>query len=131
LKAISGKGQKGFSLVEFMIAVTLLALGLLAMAGLQTTSMRSNASSKWETAAATAAEEKLMQLKNTGYDGISNTTWTAAETVTMPGFGTFSRTYQVSDSVSGFLKYIEVQVSWTDSRGAAKQVDLSTYLAKS
>lgn len=123
--------QDGFSLVEFMIAVTILAVGLMAMAGLQTTAMRSNASSKWQTAAATTAEEKLMQLKNLGYAGAANTAWTTAESITLTGFGTFSRSYQISDSVSGYLKYIQVRVTWVDKLGVTKQVNLSTYLAKS
>lgn len=114
-----------------MIAVTILAVGLMAMAGLQTTAIRSNASSKWQTAAATTAEEKLVQLKNLGYAGAANTAWTTVESITLTGFGTFSRNYQISDSVSGYLKYIQVRVTWVDNLGVTKQVNLSTYLAKS
>jgi Tfp pilus assembly protein PilV len=119
--------------VDFMIAITLLGIGLLAMLGLQSTTMRSNASSKWQTAAATLAEQKLMQLKNSDYSGLTNTNpqWTTAESVTLTGFGTFSRQYSISDSVANYLKYIQVRVSWTDSRGVSKQVNLATYLAKS
>ena len=126
-----GKNQNGFSLIEFMIAVTILAVGLMATAGLQTTSIRSNASSKWESTAATLAEEKIEQLKNSGYTGLTNTTWTTVENITLTGLGTFARQYQISDSVAGFLKYIQVRVTWTNAMGITKQMDLSTYLALS
>jgi prepilin-type N-terminal cleavage/methylation domain-containing protein len=125
------KHQGGFTLVEFMIAITVLAVALLAMAGLQSTAIRSNADSKWQTAATTITEEKLVQLKNTGYTALANTGWTSAESVTLTGLGTFYRTYQVTDAVASYLKKIEVQVTYTNTKGVSKQVNLSTFLAKS
>ena len=113
-----------------MIALTILAVGIMAMVGLQATAMRSNASSKWETAATTLAEEKIEELKSSGYSGLTNTGWTAAESISLTGLGTFARIYQISDSVAGYLKYIQVRVTWTDKPGGSKQVDLSTYIAK-
>jgi type IV pilus assembly protein PilV len=123
--------QGGFTLVEFLIAIIILAVAILAMVGLQSTAMRSNASSKWQTAATTIAEQQLVQLKNTGYANLSNTSWTTAQNITLTGLGTFSVQYQVTDSVANYLKYIQVQVTWTDKLGISKQINLSTYLAKS
>jgi Tfp pilus assembly protein PilV len=114
-----------------MIAITILAIALMAMAGLQSTAIRSNANAKWQTAATTMAEEKLVQLKNTGYSSLSTTDWTTAESVTLTGLGTFSRSYKVSDSTASYLKQIEVRVTFTNSRGVSQQVNLSTFLAKS
>lgn len=113
-----------------MIAVMILAVGILAMAGLQSTAMRSRTSAQWETAATTLAEQKLEELKSSGYAGLTNTSWTTAQSITLTGLGTFSRIYQVSDSVANYLKYIQVRVTWTDKLGVSKQVNLATYVAK-
>ena len=113
-----------------MIALSILAIGIIAVSKLHDMAIRGNASSKWKTAATSLAEEKMEELKTGGYSGLSNTTWTAAETITLTGTGEYSRQYQISDSVAGFLKLIEVRVSWTGPGGGNKQVDLSTFLAK-
>ncbi len=122
--------QKGFTLLEFVVAVTILAVGILAMVGLQSTAIRSRTSAKWETAATTLAEQKLEALKSSGYSGLTNTSWSTAESITLTGLGTFSRIYQISDSVASYLKYIQVSVSWTNQQGVSKQVNLATYVSK-
>ncbi len=122
--------QKAFSLVEFMIALMILTVGILAMIGLQSTAIRSRSSSKWETAATTLAEQKLEELKSSGYSGLGNTDWTTAQSITLTGLGTFSRIYKISDSGANYLKYIQVRVTWTNQQGVTKRVDLATYVSK-
>ena len=63
---ISIRNEKGFSLIEMLAAVTVLAIGLLALAGLQITAMRTNthAASLTEAAAlAQAAIERIQSLE--------------------------------------------------------------------
>ncbi|WP_429884426.1 type IV pilus modification PilV family protein [Geoalkalibacter halelectricus] len=57
--------QKGFSLIEMLAAVTVLAVGLLALAGLQVTAMRTNthaAAITEATALAQAAVERIQAM---------------------------------------------------------------------
>ncbi len=55
----------GFTLVESMLTLAIMAVGLLALAGLQITALRGNALSRSMTTAVSIAEQRLEQLKNT------------------------------------------------------------------
>ena len=56
--------QKGFSLIEVLIGLVLLAIGLLAVAGMQATSVRGNYSSNNVTQATYIAQAGLEFLKS-------------------------------------------------------------------
>jgi len=58
----NSKNAAGFSLVELMIAVFILAFGLLATAQLLTVTMKLDAMSRLKSASATAAQSKLDNL---------------------------------------------------------------------
>lgn len=55
----------GFSLIESMLALVVLAIGMLALAGLQVTALRGNALSRRTATAIAMAEQKMEQVKNT------------------------------------------------------------------
>lgn len=55
--------QKGFSLVEVLIAMTILAVGLLAVASMQTTAMTANTVSRDGTVAVQLAEEMVERFR--------------------------------------------------------------------
>jgi type IV pilus modification protein PilV len=57
-------GQAGFSLLEVLIAVVLLSIGLLALASLQLSLIRSSGSSKEQTVALSLAKDKLEQMRD-------------------------------------------------------------------
>jgi type IV pilus assembly protein PilV len=59
--------QKGFSLLEILIAITILAIGLLALAELQITAIQGNAFSGRTTDATTLAQDALEQLMALDY----------------------------------------------------------------
>ena len=58
------KNNKGFTIIEILIALVFLAVGLLGIAGLQITTIRGNASAKKITEAITLAQEKLEDLSS-------------------------------------------------------------------
>ncbi|MBU1208121.1 MAG: prepilin-type N-terminal cleavage/methylation domain-containing protein [Proteobacteria bacterium] len=127
LKYFSDK--KGFTLIELLIAMLILAIGLMAVAGLQVTAIRGNASAKWVTAATTFAEEKMEKFKSKGFSDsdLTNTDWTTPEPI--PGADNFSRQWKITEPAAGNLKLIEVRVIWS-AIGVSKQVDISSYVAK-
>ncbi|MGA1869550.1 MAG: type IV pilus modification PilV family protein [bacterium] len=58
------KNNKGFTIIEVLLALVLLSVGLLGIAGLQITIMRGNASAKRITEAITLAQKKLEVLSS-------------------------------------------------------------------
>jgi len=73
------KRQSGFTLIEVMIALVILAAGLLALATMQIVSIRSNAFSSEMTYATMLAQTRLEQIRNMNYDNVN-----AVGQVTLP-----------------------------------------------
>ncbi len=109
----------GFTLIELLIAMIILTIGLIAIAAQFSSAIQSNFSAKRLTVAATCAEEKMEELKTTGYDSI------ASGNGTCPNFTDFSRTWTVS-SAGTDLKKIVVTVTWY-----GRTLTLSTLITKS
>ena len=92
--------QAGFSLVELLVAVLILAVGLLGLAELQITAMRANSQSETSVAAAALAQqviEDIIRRKPTDalFDAaVTNATWGAP--VTVEGGGTYNIKYSVT-----------------------------------
>jgi type IV pilus assembly protein PilV len=64
--------QKGFSLIEVLVAVTLLAIGLLGVAGMQSTAISGNAFAQTGTLAINLAEEMVDRIRtNAGTDPVA------------------------------------------------------------
>jgi type IV pilus assembly protein PilV len=104
--------QSGFSMVEMLVAIVILAVGLLGLAGLQLTAIKTNAHSHGLMAASSVAQlfledvtswqedDSRLDITGTGFD------WNGG-TVVVSGAGTFNVTYDVDadyQSVSGVSK---------------------------
>ena len=62
--------SNGFSLIEVLISLVILAISLLALAGLMTTTTRNTASGGHLTEAATFAQDRLEELRVIAWDNI-------------------------------------------------------------
>ncbi len=103
--------EKGFSLIELMIAMVILAIGLLGLAGLQGTAINGNHHGNMISRATVLAQNTIELIQNTAYDDIdtaTNTDLPASATV-----DNFNRTILVEDitSLPG-LKRVTITVSW-------------------
>lgn len=117
-------GESGFTLVEVLIAVTILAFGMLGMAGLQVTSIRGNATAIHKTEASALASDKLESYQNTPYANIPE------GTVTETGLGIYTRTTTVvKDAPVNDAKTVRVNVSWQEA--SARSVTFETIISKS
>jgi len=69
-----GKPQKsgGFTLIEVMIALLLILIGLLGVAGVAVNIIQANTFSRQITTATTLAEEKMETLKGTAYGSLGS-----------------------------------------------------------
>jgi len=112
IRVMDKTGECGFSLLEMLIAMTILAIGLLGMATLLIAAIRGNAFGIRNTEATALIEDKIEEFKNTPYEDISPGTETESD---LGLGGIFTRKTTVEDNTPGAdMKTITVEVSWTD-----------------
>jgi type IV pilus modification protein PilV len=125
LTNIGAKRRRGMTLVEVMIAVVLLAIGLLSMLALQMHAMRGSQLGRHYTDAAQFARDRMEALQQLPWTHVdfAPTAWTAAtnETLEVQIDGepnSALQTYQVQhritvDPVAGAdVRLIDVRVTW-------------------
>ena len=104
--------QTGFSLIEVLIGLIFLAVGLLAMAGLQATSVRGNTFSNNLMQATYVAQDRLESLINLPLDSPQLQAGNYNPLPTILSGVTFSQSYTVV--VNGNLRTIHYTVTWND-----------------
>ena len=114
--------KKGFTLIEVLIGLIILAIGLLAIAGMQITSVKGNFFSHYLTQASYVGQDRLEFLDNLPIDSPQLQAGNYNDgTVTISGI-VFNRTYTVN--VNGDLRTITYSVSWND--GVNRNISFST-----
>jgi type IV pilus assembly protein PilV len=107
--------RKGFTLIEVLVGLVILAVGLLAIAGMMVTSVKGNYFSNRLTQASYVAQDRLEFLKNIPIGDAALTAGTYAEQPVIISGVTFNRSYTVVDG-TGTLKTITYTVTWNDGR---------------
>ena len=109
------KNQKGFSLLEVMLGLVILAIGLLGMAGLTTTSVRANANANHLTEAMNIGQAEMEKLKIAPWGTLAN----GSSTVTSQTEKVFTNSWAVT--TTGNMKDVILVTSWTDGVDAENQ----------
>ena len=110
------KQEKGFSLIELLIAMSVLALGMLAAASMQYSAVRNNTQGNVSTQASMLAKAQLEMLKNQNIDsailapGDYNDPSPIDENGN-PG-GIYNRSWRI-DPLGSAARRIRVTVQWT------------------
>lgn len=105
-------GEKGFTLIEVVAGLVILAIGLLGIAAMQVTSTKGGYFSNNVTQATILAQDKLEYLKNLSYSDSNLSSGQHNEGIIS---GTiFSRVYNVLEDAGNSIKTITVSVQWTD-----------------
>ena len=115
------KKEKGFTLLEVMISLLILATGLLGMMALTTTSVKVNSNANHLTWAYQTAQADLEKLRSLPWGSISN----GSRTATCKGVA-FTSTWAVA--TTGNIKNVSVSVAWNDSRD--HQINVVTKIAR-
>ena len=111
------KKSKGFSLIEVLVALVILSISLLALAGLMVQSTKNNSWGSHLTEAATLAQDRLERFRAVrpqtdipeGTGGTNNDQVTGASGIV------YTRTCTVTTNGTGTLRTITITVTWTDS----------------
>jgi type IV pilus assembly protein PilV len=107
--------QSGFTIIEVMIALVILAVGLLALATMQIVSIRSNAFSSEMTYATMLAQDRLEQIRNMDYDDVTagNISGDVSASEATKGMS-YTITGEVdSDKPATDMKTVTLQIDWT------------------
>ena len=111
-KVIRKNQGNGFTLIEVVAGLIILALGLLGIAAMQISSTQGGHSSSNLTQATILAQDKLEYLSNLSY-GDSNLSGGQHNEGTLPGT-VFSSRYHIDEDAGNPMKMITVTVQWTD-----------------
>ena len=126
------KQENGFSLLEVLIALVILAIGLLAVAQMQITAIKGNAFGSGMTSASSLAANTLERLMALPYNDAQLTAspWQQDSITGVEGGvnnAGYVREYQVEDNTPRLgMKQITVRIVWTDSNGRPKNVIIAT-----
>lgn len=112
--------NKGFSLLEILIGLVILAIGLLAIGAMQATSVRGNFFSNNLMQGTYVAQDRLEFLKNLPYDQLIAGNYNDG-TITIAGV-TYNRTYSIT--ANDDLRTINYAVTWND--GVDHRISFST-----
>lgn len=114
------RDSRGFSIVELLVALTIIAIGVLAVAGLMPLARRSTIQSGDITRAIEYAQQKMEELKNMEYEDVTSGS---------DSMGIFRRSWTVdADIPMEDMKRITTKVSWIT--GTQDTVELVTYIGK-
>jgi type IV pilus assembly protein PilV len=107
--------SNGFTLIEVLIALVILAISLLALAGLMTTTTKNNSVGGRITEAATLAQDKLEELRALPWDSIPVDVTNSDSPTSRPGVQ-YDRSWIASlNGKNPDLKEIQITIRWTDT----------------
>ena len=115
--------ENGFTLVEVMIAVMVLAIAFLSMYQMQAMAVRGNETANQVTIATMLAQDKMEEIRNTNYDDVTNLNFPAENygMVLPPYYPQFRREVAVTEN--GRVKTVRVTVLWKVVRTFRVSVD--------
>jgi len=114
--------KKGFTLIEVLISLIILAIGILAVAGMQITSIIGTSFSSNMTQASVLAQDRLEFIKSLPLNDVSLDTGYHNDP---PDVGIFTRSYQAIRNANPNFVNIIYTVSWLE-KGVLHTVSFRT-----
>jgi len=118
------RGERGVTLIELMVALTVLAFGLLTVAVAQIHALRGSTSGRHQTMAASIAQSQMEQLQRVSWNdpSLNPGGWTAPVVVNHVVEApvnmiehSYSLQWRVTDLVANQRRAIDVRVTWADA----------------
>ena len=119
----TSRRDAGFSLIEIMVAMTFLAIGLLAIAQLIPTGLKGITDARVRTNAVQNSQRIIDDLRATDYDSLDAGTFSESD-------GRYASTWTITnDSPTPNSKRVDVVTTWGSDRNP-KTLTMSTYLTR-
>jgi prepilin-type N-terminal cleavage/methylation domain-containing protein len=115
--------SKGFSLIEVLIALVILSISLLALAGLMVTTTRTNSFGGHLTEAVTFAQQRLEQFRVAPYATIATPGAPVIQTGIPSGID-YTINWVVVPNVGDTLRRVTITITWND--GIAHSISVVT-----
>jgi len=138
-ESVNDKRSQGFTLLEMMLSLTLMAIGVLSLAALQLLVMQYGSRGRHMTEASAIAQTQMEQLQRlTWTDGSMQPTggaWAGPTTVnvqvqdsagvayTQESFDVYVR---IADLVAGVTRSVDIRVDWDEQGRPGRSYALST-----
>ena len=117
--------RRGFTLLELMITLVVLAIGVLALGQMMPAGSRAMSRSRSKTSGTALAAQKVEDLKALAWTDANLTAGTHTD-----NSGKYTRTWIITDNTPlAGTKKVAVTVAWTSSTGARSTV-LTTYMTQ-
>jgi prepilin-type N-terminal cleavage/methylation domain-containing protein len=126
----SAFSERGFSLIEVLVAIAIFAVGILAVAKMQYWTFHNNNTGDKTTQATMLARQKIEELKNQDIADLTITDWILDPNHSINGKGEsggiYTRKRRVSDPLGGNTsRQIQVRVEWPQ-QGQTRSIELIT-----
>jgi len=124
----------GFSVIELMVAITVLGIGIIGLANLFPLGSQTQTKDRLRTSGADLAQQKMEQLRTLAWSQPDLTDGThpalSGETLTLQNEGTFVRYWIVATQPGNFadMKKVTMRVRWTALR--PDSVELVSYFRR-
>lgn len=110
--------QSGFSLLELLIAMFLLAVGFFATTAVIWSSSRAGGFSRQMTTAASLGRDMIERANVIGYGGLANTGGFVNYTAFNPEAAGFNRQWRIQTNTPGpSMTTVTATISWNDGSG--------------
>ena len=120
---MESKPQSGFTLIEVLVAMAILAIGLLAVSSLQGTSARGNMTARTLSRAVNAGESQLETLMTRPYANCTD----GNATLTVGG-KTYALVWNISENATQHFKDVHLVVQWDNNSNITFDFVKSTML---
>jgi prepilin-type N-terminal cleavage/methylation domain-containing protein len=135
---IANKNNRGMTLVEIMVGMTVFAVGLLGLSRVLFSVMHSNLTSKNTVIATNLAHQRMEQISGSlRYSAITSSNFPSEDYSEIGGgaeeYAHFRRTVAIDDSLNAVgnsvIKEVTVRVEWRD-RGGVRNVELKSCISR-